>query len=184
MEDSMVQDDTQDTVESRILALKQAMEFSDEELDANRHGRLAISQMRRLFLWDLLLMPLVITALYGLAFSCIIPLRTGAGFPVLQLLVFTFALVLFVTFLTKGALVVDMIRRDVLRARGTLTLTSQIDPRSVTSYYCYVGPLKLVVPRKESYDAMDHAINIGGLREFIVYYTPMTRRVLSVEPVT
>ena len=155
-------------------ALATALTFVPEDLEANRQGRVSRRQARRLWLSDfarLVIGPVLI--LIGLAGSLAgraraIPARAGGGAAV--------ALLLGVFLGWSGLkLLLDLLHQQVAAAEGELRAIEEGAGRN-SAYYFVIGDQRWEV-FEDAYDAIDE----GNRR---LYYLPMTRRVLSVEPVS
>lgn len=160
----------------------QVHHFKNEDLEANRQGRLVISQMGGLlwrvigysFFWVFSL-GIGVIILYGLAQDS--SPRGLMWLAVIGGVVFLAALALFVW--VVGRVVLDMVRAKVVSAQGPVrrdfTITHS-QHGSSTTYYYKLDKLSFVVS-PQAYTAF-----IQG-PQYRLYYTPLSKTLVAVEPI-
>jgi hypothetical protein len=153
-------------------SLEGLLGFGDEDLAANRNGRLGPGQVARLIwsgIWRLFVGPILLLVCLALSFAAF----PGLAFGVLLCLVFA-GVGLFLTW-AGFAFLTDALDGNV--GFVTAGLQPNVSRGRTTTYYAAIGPVNKQVSRRV-YNSLP-----SGLRCHL-YYAPGSRSLLSIEPAT
>ncbi len=168
--------EAQSAQSSLFLTLSQANRFSPTDLEQNRAGRLSFHQIPRLIrpLWIRVAIALPL-GLWAALILATVSLSKIFSDPLTLVIVAIGSVWAMNALWHVLAVIVDVIRRQVVSAEGPGQRLRVYPTRGVTYYYYQIGTKRLTISRSAY-----NALIVGA--PYRVYYAPFSRTLLSIEP--